>query len=159
MMHIKLLPLNQDIAARYSNHKTHYPGDCGLDLFCPETITIPARKTVDVALGIKIAAYRIRDAEDRKNDNLRNVGWILAPRSSISRTPLRVSNSIGIIDAAYRGEIRVALDNISEEPYTIQQGDRLVQVVSYDGEEITYEIVEQLDATERGERGFGSTGR
>lgn len=47
---------------------------------------------------------------------------------------------MGVIDAAYRGEVRLALDNISEEPYTIQKGDRLVQAVSYDGEEITYEV-------------------
>ncbi|GFE53776.1 deoxyuridine 5 -triphosphate nucleotidohydrolase [Babesia ovis] len=152
MMHIKILPLTEETVTRYTNHKTYYPGDCGLDLFCPETVTIEPHKTQDVNLGIKIAAYRLRDKNDRSPENMKSVGWLLAPRSSISRTPLRLANSIGIIDAAYRGEIRIALDNISDEPYTIQKGDRLVQAISYDGEEITYEKVF------KGYRGFTSRG-
>ncbi|GIX66054.1 deoxyuridine 5'-triphosphate nucleotidohydrolase, putative [Babesia caballi] len=140
MMHIKLLPLDENVAAMYADHKTFYPGDCGLDIFCPETVTVAPRTTASVALGIKVAAYRKRDENDRDTANMRSVGWLLMPRSSISKTPLRLANSVGVIDAAYRGEIRIALDNISEEPYTIQKGDRLVQMVSYDGEEVTYEV-------------------
>ncbi|EDO06938.1 dUTPase family protein [Babesia bovis T2Bo] len=159
MMHIKILPRSPEVAERYKTHKSYYPGDCGLDLFCPDTITLAPKKTTDVVLGVKIAAYRVHDKSEIGSSSMRNVGWILAPRSSISKTPLRLANSIGIIDAAYRGDIKVAFDNISDEPYTIQSGDRLVQVISYDGEEISYELVNELDQTERGEKGFGSTGR
>ncbi|KAK1442025.1 dUTPase-like protein [Babesia gibsoni] len=159
MMHIKLLPLNEDVASMYHSHSTFYPGDCGLDLFCSEATTVPPRTTVFINLGIKVAAYRKQSPDDTDTEKMRSVGWLMFPRSSISKTPLRFANSVGVIDAAYRGELRVALDNISDEQYSIKRGDRLVQAVSYDGGEITYEIVDKLDETKRGEKGFGSTGR
>ncbi|GBE59648.1 deoxyuridine 5 -triphosphate nucleotidohydrolase [Babesia ovata] len=140
MMHIKLLPMGADVNAMYADHKTFYPGDCGLDLFCPETVTVPPHTTQSVGLKVKIAAYKKTSPEDRDTDSMKNVGWLLMPRSSIAKTPLRLANSVGVIDAAYRGEIILALDNIRDEPYTIQKGDRLSQVVSYDGEEISYEV-------------------
>ncbi|CDR95750.1 deoxyuridine 5'-triphosphate nucleotidohydrolase, putative [Babesia bigemina] len=140
MMHIKLLPMGADVSAMYADHKTFYPGDCGLDLFCPETVTVAPHTTHSVGLKIKIAAYRKNSPEDRDANSMKSVGWLLMPRSSIAKTPLRLANSVGVIDAAYRGEIVLALDNIRDEPYTIQKGDRLVQAVSYDGEEISYEV-------------------
>ena len=81
------------------------------------------------------------------------------PRSSISKTPLRQCNSIGLIDAGYRGEIMAAVDNIKETSFTVNPGQRLFQLVSMDGGAISFEIVPELSETERGKGGFGSTGK
>jgi dUTP pyrophosphatase len=81
------------------------------------------------------------------------------PRSSIAKTPLRQCNSIGLIDAGYRGEIMAAVDNIKNEAYTVEKGQRLFQLVAMDGSPIHFEIVDELTETTRGEGGFGSTGK
>jgi len=80
------------------------------------------------------------------------------PRSSISKTPLRLSNSIALIDAGYRGEIMAAVDNIKDDIFYIKKGQRLFQLVSMDGSPINLELVNELTQTTRGEGGFGSTG-
>ena len=80
------------------------------------------------------------------------------PRSSISKTPLRQCNSIGLIDAGYRGEIMAAVDNIKDKPFTLETGQRLFQLVAMDGSPIHFELVDELTETDRGEGGFGSTG-
>ena len=80
------------------------------------------------------------------------------PRSSISKTPLRLCNSIGLIDAGYRGEIMAAVDNIKQEDYTINSGQRLFQIVAMDGSPLSFELVIKLSTTGRGAGGFGSTG-
>ena len=76
-----------------------------------------------------------------------------------SRTPLRLANSVGIIDAGYRGEICAIIDNIKDEPYSIECGTRLFQICSPTLEPIEYDIVNSLSETTRGVGGFGSTGR
>ena len=80
------------------------------------------------------------------------------PRSSISKTPLRLCNSIGLIDAGYRGEIMAAVDNIKDEDYIIDYGQRLFQIVAMDGSPLSFELVDTLSQTDRGAGGFGSTG-
>ena len=81
------------------------------------------------------------------------------PRSGLSaKTKLRVSNSPGTIDSDYRGEVCIILDNISsQDSYTINKGERIAQGVISKVEKITFEEVENLSETERGEGGFGST--
>ena len=81
------------------------------------------------------------------------------PRSSISKTPLRMSNSIGLIDGGYRGEIMACCDNIKGESYTAKEGERLFQLVSADCSDISYELKEELSESSRGSGGFGSTGK
>ena len=94
---------------------------------------------------------------DVSNDN---VSYYMYPRSSMgSRTPLRLSNSVGIIDAGYRGNLCAYVDNIKTQPYTINSGDRLFQICSPNLEAIQFSIVNQLSDTQRGDGGFGSTGR
>jgi len=83
----------------------------------------------------------------------------LYPRSSIVKTPLRLSNSVGIIDAGYRGNIMAFVDNIKGEPFTIEKGTRLFQICGPCLERITFEVVHDLSNSQRGESGFGSTGR
>ena len=86
-------------------------------------------------------------------------GYYLYPRSSLSKTPLRLANSVGIIDSSYRGEIMAAVDNISEKDFEIKQGQRLFQLCSPTLEPINYIITDNLSETKRGEGGFGSTGK
>lgn len=85
------------------------------------------------------------------------MAWLLFPRSSIAKTPLRTSNSIGLIDAGYRGTIKLAVDNIRDYSFEVKRGDRLCQAVAFDGKPLTFGLVEDLPDSERGTGGFGST--
>lgn len=90
-------------------------------------------------------------------------GWQarLAPRSSTgSKTPLRMSNSHAIIDTMYRGEIMILYDNNSDSDYQIKAGDRIAQMWVEPVYRFKAEVVDELpEATERGNQGFGSTGK
>ena len=68
-------------------------------------------------------------------------------------------NSPGTIDADYRGEVKVILVNLSNEPFVVNPGERIAQMVVARYEKVEWDEVEVLDETERGEGGFGSTGR
>ena len=149
-MHISILPQNNIIKEMYDNHSTYHEGDSGLDLFFPEEINIGPRETKLISLGIKCEAWPSKNKEH-------NISYYLYPRSSISRTPLRMSNSVGIIDAGYRGSLMVSVDNISDEGYTIKSGDRLFQVCASTLPPISFELSTTLSETTRGEGGFGST--
>jgi dUTP pyrophosphatase len=70
-----------------------------------------------------------------------------------------VLNSPGTIDADYRGEIKVILVNLSNEPFVVNPGERIAQMVVAKYEKVDWDEVELLDETERGAGGFGSTGR
>lgn len=85
---------------------------------------------------------------------------LLFPRSSISKTPLRMANSCGVIDSGFTGEIKVPLYNTSEvEIRDIEQYDKIAQLVIVPCMNFELEQVDELDDTERGEGGFGSTGK
>ena len=84
---------------------------------------------------------------------------MLAPRSSMSKTPLIIPNSFGVIDADYRGEIKAILHNTSDTPYLIQKGDRLVQGILVPVGALKLLEVAQLTETVRGAGGIGSTGK
>lgn len=90
------------------------------------------------------------------------VGYVglLFPRSSISKTPLRMANSVGVIDSGFTGEIKVPLYNTSkEEIRDIEQYDKIAQLVIVPLADVSLEIVDELEDTERGTGGFGSTGK
>ena len=112
---------------------------------------IKAGQAAFVKLGIKCAAWGEQNGESR------NVSWLLMPRSSISKTPLRLANSVGLIDAGYRGEIMAVVGSIKTIDRAVRKGDRIAQGVAFDGGEIQLQIVDELDITSRGEGGFGST--
>lgn len=81
------------------------------------------------------------------------------PRSGLAaKKGITVLNSPGTIDADYRGEIGVVLVNLSNEDFTITQGERIAQLVIAKHERAVWELVEELGQTSRGEGGFGSTG-
>jgi len=88
-------------------------------------------------------------------------GWLalIIPRSSIgAKTPFRLSNSVGLIDSGYRGELGVLYDNISDTPYAINAGDRIAQLLVMPSYRFQAKVVDSLEDSDRGEGGFGSTG-
>lgn len=90
------------------------------------------------------------------------VGFVglLFPRSSISNTPLRMVNSVGVIDSGFTGEIQVPLYNTSEvEIVDVDKYERIAQLVIVPLADVSIEIVEELEETDRGDGGFGSTGK
>ncbi len=81
------------------------------------------------------------------------------PRSGLAlKKGVTVLNSPGTIDADYRGEIGVVLINLSQEPFVVEDGERIAQLVIARYEQVDFETVEVLDETERGEGGYGHTG-
>jgi dUTP pyrophosphatase len=84
----------------------------------------------------------------------------IRPHSGLAaKHGITVLNSPGTIDADYRGEIKVILVNLSNEPFTIEAGERIAQMIVARYEQIEWQAVEELSATERGAGGFGSTGK
>lgn len=88
-------------------------------------------------------------------------GWLamILPRSSIgAHSPFRLSNSVGLIDSGYRGELGVLYDNTSEDNLYIHKGDRIAQMLIMPSYRFKANIVENLEDSDRGDGGFGSTG-
>lgn len=84
----------------------------------------------------------------------------IRPRSGLAaKHGITVLNSPGTIDADYRGEIKVILVNLSNEPFTIEAGERIAQMIVARYEQIEWQPAEELSSTERGAGGFGSTGK
>lgn len=134
------------------NKETNYSNDCGFDLCCPVKLVVPAR-----AISFKIDLMVQTRLE---NPEKLNIGYMLLPRSSMgAKTPLRLCNSVGIIDPQYRGNLMMFVDNVSKIDYTIEVGDRIGQIVSFAGTPINCKIVSVLDDTDRGSNGIGSTGK
>lgn len=122
-------------------------GDAGLDLYAAETVTLApgARAAVRTGLAVAIPAGC--------------AGFVL-PRSGLAlRQGLSLVNTPGLIDAGYRGEIRVILINHDRDtPVTLTRGDRIAQLVIQRIESADLVEVEKLPSTSRGSEGFGSTG-
>ena len=118
----------------------------GLDIYCPYDVKVPADGQKRIYLGIAIEIPK-------------GYVGILAARSSICNTPLRIPNSQGYIDADYRGEISVEFENISCKDYEISRGDRIVQLIITPYLEVEVEVAQTLSETERGTGGYGSTGK
>lgn len=84
----------------------------------------------------------------------------IRPRSGMAyKHGLTVLNTPGTIDADYRGEIKVLLVNLSNEPFTVENGERIAQMVVAKHEQITWQESEELSSTARGAGGYGSTGK
>ena len=110
------------------------------------SITLDPHKWALVPTGISISLPEGFEAQVR-------------PRSGLAaKKGITVLNSPGTIDSDYRGEVKVILINHSEEPFVINDGDRIAQMVIARHESAAFEVVASLDGTARGEGGFGSTG-
>lgn len=143
-MKIKVINKSGNQLPRYATAQS-----AGLDLQAniEEPITIGSLERAMVPTGLFIALPDGYEAQIR-------------PRSGLAaKHGITVLNSPGTIDADYRGEIKVVLVNLSKEPFTINNGERIAQMVVAKCEQAEWELVETLDATERGEGGFGHTGR
>ena len=145
-MDLKIRPFNAEVKQMYENHGHFHDGDAGLDLFVINEQTISAGETTLIHLQIAC-------------ENTENRPYLVMSRSSIGKTPLRLANAVGLIDAGYRGEIMAVVDNIKKEDYTVEPGQRLFQLVAMDGSPNYFELVEELSDTTRGGGGFGSTGK
>jgi len=84
---------------------------------------------------------------------------LLFPRSSISKTGMILANSIGVIDSGYRGEIQLRFKMNHDKNTVYQEGDKVAQLIIIPYPQIHLEEVEELSETERGDGGFGSTGK
>ena len=147
LLYIK--PQNDKIKNYYINHGTFHSGDSGLDLFVPEDIIVP-KGARGFMIDHQISCETLH--------MLTPSSFWLISRSSISKTPLRMSNSIGLIDAAYRGPIIGAVDNLSDKEYLIKAGSRLFQITTPFLDRIDFYLTDKLSETSRGDGGFGSTG-
>lgn len=88
-----------------------------------------------------------------------NLAMLVLPRSGLaSKQRLRPANTPGLLDSDYRGELKIALENFGSERQRIAQGDRIAQIMFVPIGRPTFEIVDDLTPTDRGEGGFGSTG-
>jgi dUTP pyrophosphatase len=122
-------------------------GDAGYDLRATERVSIPPGGRRLIGTGIAIALPE-------------GVAGLVTPRSGLAIEPgLTLLNAPGLIDPNYRGEIKVILQNCGDGRYTVEIGDRIAQLllVPYLAPEL--QVVGELDATDRGADGFGSSGR
>lgn len=121
--------------------------DAGFDVKARNEFVIPPKETVMIPTGVCVEIP---------------VGMVglLFPRSSISKTPLRMCNSVGVIDSGFTGEIKVPLQNTHHNLMIhINQYDKIAQLVVVPLADVSIEIVDELEESERGNGGFGSTGR
>lgn len=121
-------------------------GAAGMDVVSAEDVAIAPGARHAVATGLSVAiplGYEIQ----------------VRPRSGLAfKHGITVPNTPGTIDSDYRGELKVLLINHGTEPFEIARGDRVAQLVLAPVVQAAWEEVEELDATERGAGGFGSTG-
>ena len=143
---------------KFYESKINLDGDAGVDLFFPNMIRIPKGETMLVDFEINCKMVHVNEIELGHLFE-EPTSFMLVPRSSIFRTPLRQANNIGIIDSGYRGRIMVPVDNRSNEDYIIKPKERLFQLVHPSLKPISIELVNELDDTKRGSGGFGSTGK
>lgn len=141
---IKLLSPNATLP-RYAT-----AGAAAMDLTAciDEPMTIAPRQLVSIPTGIAIA---LPGAD--------YVALIFARSGLGVKHGISLSNGVGVIDSDYRGEIRVGLTNLSDREYTVQPGDRIAQLAVMPVTQAAVVQVDELDETDRGAGGFGSTGK
>jgi len=141
------LPMTVDTKAGAKVPTYAHETDAAADLYAMEETILPGNsKGNKLRTGVKIQLPE---------------GWLalIIPRSSIgAKTPLRLSNSVGLIDSGYRGELGVLYDNTSDQPYTINAGDRIAQLLVMPSHRFKAKVVDILADSDRGEEGFGSSG-
>jgi dUTP pyrophosphatase len=127
-------------------YSTEHSAGMDLRAFLPEPYILKPMERALIPTGLFIEVPEGYEAQVR-------------PRSGLAiKNGITVLNTPGTIDADYRGEVKVILINMSHEPFTIQNGDRIAQMVIAKYEKIAWNQEEQLSNTERGTGGFGSSG-
>ncbi|UDY34053.1 dUTP diphosphatase [Dermatobacter hominis] len=145
MLEVPVVRLDPDLELpRYAK-----PGDAGVDLVAAEDVVLaPGGGRGLVPTGIAVAIPR-------------GYAGFIQPRSGLAlKHGVTVLNTPGLIDADYRGELKVLLVNTDPtEAFTVTRGERVAQLVVQAVEHVRFLEVDELDATDRGEGGFGHTGR
>ena len=144
MMKVQIINKSSYPTPAYATDKS-----AGMDLKAniTESVTLGPLERAMIPTGLFIALPDGTEAQVR-------------PRSGLAaKFGISVLNSPGTIDADYRGEIKVILVNLSNEPFVVNPGERIAQLVVARYEKVEWDEVEVLDDTERGAGGFGSTGR
>ena len=123
-----------------------YPGDAGFDLAACERVTLGPGERAMVGTGLAVAIPE-------------GYAGFVQPRSGLAaRHGISVVNSPGLVDSGYRGELRVVLLNTDRrEPFTVEPGMRIAQLVVLPLPAVSLVEVDELEASERGVRGFGSS--
>lgn len=126
--------------------KRAYPGDAGLDLTAVESAELAPGEGATIGTGLAIA---LADG----------YAGLVLPRSGLaSKHQIGVLNAPGLIDAGYRGEVRVILHNHGAQTFKVDAGMRIAQLVVVAVEDVRLVEVDELPASERGEGGHGSSG-
>jgi len=144
MLSVPIVQLDPDLPLPTYAHA----GDAGLDLYARESAVVAAgggRLLMPTGISIAIPPG--------------HAGFVLPRSGNALRHGLTVANAPGLIDAAYRGEIKVILLNTdSTESFQVNRGDRIAQLVVQRVEQVEWQVVQQLDGDDRG-GGFGHSGR
>jgi dUTP pyrophosphatase len=139
---VKIKKLHPEATIPTYAHK----GDAGADLYsCEDVLLLPGRYKL-ISTGIAIAM---------------SPSWVglVHPRSGLAaKHGVTIVNAPGTVDSGYRGEIKVNLINLGQEAVQISKGDRIAQLVFQRFEQADFLEVDELEITDRGENGFGSTG-
>jgi dUTP pyrophosphatase len=126
-----------------------HPGeDLGYDLFAAESVTIAPRGHAVVPTGVSIEVT----AKDGTP-----MGALVRDKSSMAAR--RVITTAGVIDAGYRGEVKIVMENLADTPAEIHAGDKLANLIPYPVLTTPVEVVEELAESTRGAGGFGSSGK
>jgi dUTP pyrophosphatase len=142
MPHIPTKRLHTDAKLPKYAHEGAW-GDLAADLYSVHEATVEPRKTALVATGLAMAFPE-------------EYGALVEDRSGLAVKG--ITTLAGVIDPGYRGEIKVVLTNVTDAPITLSAGDRIAQLRIVKKLQATFEEVDDLEATHRGEGGFGSTG-
>lgn len=154
---------NDDLRKKYCEQidKRNNPGridhiDAGFDIYLPTKHILQVNACNKIDMGITCSAKLVTKGYAY------NTGYYMYPRSSLSKTSLRLANSVGIIDSGYRGKLIGMFDCLNDE-VSIEKYDRLVQISAPGLVPIYAELVDTVEElgerTLRGDGGFGSTGR
>ncbi len=149
MLNIKIKILNSKIGKEIPLPEYKTSGSAGMDVrACLEDdIILKPGKTEMIKLGF---AMHIQDP---------NVAALIIPRSGLgSKHGIVLGNLVGLIDSDYQGELMVPAWNRSEDDFKISSGDRIAQMVIAPVIQANFELVDEFEKTDRGEKGFGSSG-
>jgi len=170
-----LLKIEYEQLIQRNNSKvlSHYP-DSGFDIYTPnpKNLNIKANSTNLINLGIKCACYKFMSKKPNKLPKYEFINTIfkssrdikaqpfhIYSRSSIWKTPFRLSNKVGVIDSGYRGYLYAAVDNISDKEASLEPINRYFQICMPNLKPFYVVLVNKIiDNTDRGSGGLGSTG-
>lgn len=149
-MELKFKAVNPKIGRGIPLPQFATPGSAAMDLRAciDEPVTLPALGRAVIPTGLAMAL----PSKDF-------VALVFARSGLGIKRGVCLSNGVGVIDSDYRGEIAVGLVNLSAEDYTVMPGDRIAQLMVVPVVQPTVTLVDELDETDRGAGGFGSTGR